>query len=372
MSIAKAEAGGSAGKVAMATAIGNASVSAEFTLETAVASYAVQSGLTLGEERELRSATRTGSMGFGKLQEFLDDPEVEEIWLNRPSEVFYAKSGVVERRFMALSAEEISSIIERMLRSSGRRLDRATPFVDAALPDGSRLHVVIPDIAKRHWSVNIRKFPQQVWSLKDLADKAVVSPGQLEVLRQAVGRGHNILVSGATQAGKTTMLCALINESEPATRLVTVEETFEIRSVKHDWVALQTRQPNLEGRGEVTLRRLVKESLRMRPGLLVVGEVREAESLDLLIAMNSGIPGMCTIHANSAQQAITKLCTLPLLAGANISPEFVKQSVAGSIDFVVHCEMLTNGTRRVAEIARVVSNSVQGVGLQLGVELLEC
>jgi pilus assembly protein CpaF len=160
------------------------------------------------------------------------------------------------------------------------------------------------------------------------------------------------------------MLCALIAESEPGRRLITVEETFEIRAENSDWVALQTRQQNLEGKGEISLRKLVKESLRMRPELLVVGEVREAESLDLLIAMNSGIPGLCTIHANSAAEAVEKLCTLPLLAGANISPQFVERTVASCIDVVVHCVMDQFGKRRVSEIAMV--DNFKGIpGVQL-------
>jgi len=161
------------------------------------------------------------------------------------------------------------------------------------------------------------------------------------------------LVSGATQAGKTTMLCALLDEVSQRERIITVEETFEIRTRATDWVAMQTRAPNLEGVGEINLRRLVKEALRMRPGRIVVGEVREAESFDLLIALNSGLPGLCTIHANSASDAVAKLCTLPLLAGANISSSFVNPTVASCIDLVVHCRMLPSGKRVVQEIVSV-------------------
>jgi pilus assembly protein CpaF len=149
------------------------------------------------------------------------------------------------------------------------------------------------------------------------------------------------------------MLCALLDEVARSSRVITVEETFEIRVEGSDWVAMQTRQPNLEGVGEISLRRLVKEALRMRPGRIVVGEVREAESFDLLIALNSGLPGLCTIHANSARDAIAKLCTLPLLAGANITSEFVNPTVGACIDLVVHCRMLPNGKRCVEEIATV-------------------
>lgn len=322
-------------------------------LETALAEVSRERNLSLEDELELRKQSQIEAEGFGVLQPYFDDEDVEEIWINQPNEIFIAKSGVAQRIFLALSEVEVRSLVERMLRHSGRRLDRSSPFVDAALQDGSRLHVVIPDISKKHWSVNIRKFPNQLWRLKHLVEKQVLTDFQARFLAGQMRAGKNILVSGATQAGKTTMLCALIAETEASVRLVSVEETFEIRSQNSDWVALQTRQPNLEGRGEVTLRRLVKESLRMRPELLVVGEVREAESLDLLIAMNSGIPGLCTIHANSAVEALQKLCTLPLLAGANISPTFVEKTVASCVNLVVHCAMAQDGSRYVKEIAVV-------------------
>ena len=322
-------------------------------LNRAVDDISQRKGLSLADRQELARSSNIGVLGYGALQPYFDDQTIEEIWINRPNEVFVSRAGLSERIFLSLGAEEISSLVERMLRHSGRRLDRSSPFVDAALADGSRLHVIIPDIAKEHWSVNIRKFPKQIWRLANLIEKKVMTLQQARFLAGQIRAGKNILVSGATQAGKTTLLCALIAETNPAKRLVTVEETFEIRAVNFDWVALQTRQPNLEGRGEVNLRRLVKESLRMRPELLIVGEVREAESLDLLIAMNSGLPGLCTIHANSAVEAIQKLCTLPLLAGANISADFVKATVANCIDIVVHCEMAETGQRRVNQIAAV-------------------
>ena len=291
--------------------------------------------------------------GLGVLQPFLDDASIEEIWFNRPDELFLARAEGVTRHAVPLSAETIRTLIFRMLRATGRRVDRSLPFVDAALPDGSRLHVVIPDITASNWSVNIRKFPAKSYSLADLVRFGSVTQAQAVYLSEAVRKGENILISGATHSGKTTVLCALLTELATDTRLVTCEETFEIRTHLHDWVAMQTRQPNLEGIGEIPLRRLVKEALRMRPGRLVIGEVREAESLDLLIAMNSGVPGLCTIHANDAAAALTKIRTLPLLAGPNISSEFVSATVAQSIDLIVHC---TNGQeqgRRIGTIARV-------------------
>ena len=318
--------------------------------ELAVEELARSAGLSYSEEVALREDAELAIVGAGVLQEYLDEEEIEELWINQPNELFVARGGVAERIFLKLSEIDIRTIVERMLRHSGRRLDRSSPFVDASLSDGSRLHVVIPDITKSFWSVNIRKFPKRVWRLSDLEDRGVLTNKESQRLAQHVRSGKNVLVSGATQSGKTTVLCALLAASSALTRLVTVEETFEIRTLHADWVAMQTRQSNLEGKGEVTLRRLVKESLRMRPDLLVVGEVREAESLDLLIAMNSGIPGMCTIHANSAAEALEKLCTLPLLAGSNISPDFVERTVRSCIDIVVHCEMQPDGSRRIVEI----------------------
>jgi hypothetical protein len=198
--------------------------------------------------------------------------------------------------------------------------------------------------------VNIRKFTRRIRDLNQLVGLGALTQQAADFLRICVLGGQNILVSGATQTGKTTMLNALLSSTRPGERIVTVEETFELDLSARDVVAMQCRQPSLEGTGEITLRRLIKESLRMRPDRLVVGEVREAESLDLLIALNSGLPGMCSIHANSARDALAKLSTLPLLAGRNIDSSFVLPTVAGCIDIVVHCEIDRHGRRRVTEI----------------------
>jgi pilus assembly protein CpaF len=311
------------------------------------------SGSSASEEATLRQEITEQLAAFGPLQPLLDDAEIEEIWVNSNSEVFVASAGKSKRLEIKIEQELLQTLIEKMLRNTGRRLDRSAPFVDASLPDGSRLHVVIPDITRQFWSVNIRKFPDRVYTLQNLVGMGSLTVHQARFLSDQVRMGKNILVSGATQAGKTTMLCALLDEVARSSRVITVEETFEIRVEGSDWVAMQTRQPNLEGVGEISLRRLVKEALRMRPGRIVVGEVREAESFDLLIALNSGLPGLCTIHANSARDAIAKLCTLPLLAGANITSEFVNPTVGACIDLVVHCRMLPSGKRCVEEIATV-------------------
>ena len=305
----------------------------------------------LGDEHGTARDVVASLTGYGPLQPFFDDPEVEEIWINGPTRVFIAKGGVSELTTVMLSDREVRELVERMLQHSGRRVDLSSPFVDASLPDGSRLHVAIPDVARAHWAVNIRKFQQRIRTLNRLVELGSLTPTASEFLRMSVLAGANILVSGATHTGKTTMLNALMSSARSADRVVTVEETFELDLDVRDIVALQCRQPNLEGSGEITLRRLIKEALRMRPDRLIVGEVREAESLDLLIALNSGLPGMCTIHANSARDALTKLCTLPLLAGRNIDSSFVVPTVASCIDLVVHLTIDRTGARRVAEIA---------------------
>ncbi len=314
-------------------------------------------GALATQETKLRTELAQQLSAYGPLQPLLDDPDIEEIWINSTSEVFVSRAGVSSVLEIRIEQELLQTLIEKMLRNTGRRLDRSSPFVDASLEDGSRLHVVIPDITRNSWSVNIRKFPNQIYSLKQLVKLESLSASQAQFLTEQVSLGKNILVSGATQAGKTTLLCALLNEVRNSERVVSVEETFEIRYQGSDWVAMQTRQPNLEDVGEISLRRLVKEALRMRPGRIVVGEVRQAESFDLLIALNSGLPGLCTIHSNSAQDAISKLCTLPLLAGTNITSEFVIPTVGSCIDLVVHCRMLPTGKRVVEEIAKVSFNS---------------
>ncbi len=291
--------------------------------------------------------------GFGPLQKYFDDPTVEEIWINEPSRIFIARNGIAELTTTLLSHDDVRDLVERMLKSSGRRVDLSSPFVDAVLPDGSRLHVVIPDITREHWFVNVRKFVVKADSMDDLVRLGTLSRQAGHFLEAAVASGLNVLVAGGTQAGKTTMLNCLASAIPVRERVVTCEEVFELRIPHRDVAAMQCRQPSLEGTGEVPLRRLVKEALRMRPSRIIVGEVRQEESLDLLIALNSGLPGMCTIHANSAREAVTKMCTLPLLAGENVSAKFVVPTVASSIDIVVHAALERDGRRTVREIVAV-------------------
>lgn len=292
----------------------------------------------------------------GPMQALLDDESIEEIWINSPNRIFIARDGRTELVPLIMSAQEIRDSVERLLAWSGRRVDLSQPFVDARLPNGSRLHVVIPDITAEFWSINIRKRALRAFTLDDLVSADSVTTNLAELLRLLINSHINVLVSGATQAGKTTILNCLLGELPITSRLITIEEVFELMPRVADHVAMQTRQANLEGEGEVTLRMLVRESLRMRPTHIVIGEVRGSEALDLLLALNSGIPGMASIHANSPLDALKKISALPLLAGANIVREFAIDAVRANVDLVIHCERDHSGKRRVMELSLVQKN----------------
>ena len=304
-------------------------------------------------------------VGFGQLQPLLDDPTIEEIWINEPGRIFVARNGKSELTSVILKDYEVRGLVEKMLATSGRRVDLSNPFVDATLPDGSRLHVVIPDITRKHWSINIRKFIIGSKSLEGLVSVGTLTDQAAAFLQACVIAGLNIVVAGATQAGKTTLMNALLNSAPSSDRVITCEEVFELQLTSPDWVALQTRQSSLEGTGEIPLRRLIKEALRMRPSRLVVGEVRQEEALDLLVAMNAGMPSMCSLHANGAREAISKLCLLPMLAGSNVSAEFVVPTVASVVDIVVHTSLQSDGNRRVQQITSVTGR-VEGNNIETG------
>lgn len=297
------------------------------------------------------------SVVFGPLYPFICDEQIEEIWINSPERIFIARKGISELTNLILTSNEVRDLVERTLMWSGRRLDLSHPFVDARLPDGSRLHVAIPEITAEHWAVNIRKHIAQCFSLHQLSDAGVLSREMANLLILAIAGGKNILISGGTQAGKTTLLNALASEIPFSHRVITIEEVFEIHPYLPDVIQMQTRGANLQGEGEITLRRLVKEALRMRPNRIIIGEVREAEALDLLIALNSGLPGMGTIHANTARDAVMKLQTLPLLAGSNISHSFIVPTVASAIDIVIQIAMDNHGIRRVVEVISVTGRT---------------
>ena len=289
--------------------------------------------------------------GIAGLNHLLVDETVEEIWINSPKHVFVAKEGTNHSIDIAITNDDVQLWVEQLLRHSSRRLDVSQPFVDAQLIDGSRLHVTIPDITKQFWAVNVRKFQRSISHLNQLVSRDVLSDEIRTLLEASVLDGFNLVISGGTGSGKTTLLNCLLNEVPQSERIITCEEVFEISLQQPDSVSMQTRPPTLDGKGEITLRHLIREALRMRPQRLIVGEVRQAESLDLLLALNSGHPGMATLHSNSIHETILKLCTLPLLAGPNVTADFVSQTVAASIDIVIHVVRMSNGKRKIQSIA---------------------
>ena len=286
---------------------------------------------------------------FGPIQELMQDPSIEEIWINRPNEIWMHAFGRSSRILVEMSDTEVERLLERMLRATSRRIDRSRPFIDATLEDGSRLHAVIPDITRQHTSINIRKFSKRVPSLESMLANGILTDSQFGQIAATVHSGESLLISGATQAGKTTLLTAILNSFDGSERVISVEDTFELQLSCPDWVAMQTRPAPTREVEDIDLRRLLRESLRMRPTRLAVGEVRGPEALELLVALNSGIPAYCTIHANSASEAIDKLISLPLMASSSISADFVRQVFQKCIGLVVHCEVTKSG-RRVTQV----------------------
>ena len=317
------------------------------------------------DEREATREVVAALTGLGAIQPLLDDDSVEEIWINGPTRVFVARNGVSELTPLVLSEQDVRDLVERMLRASGRRVDLSSPFVDASLPDGSRLHVAIPDVTRRHWAVNIRKFHRRIRDLHDLVESGSLTEHAATFLDASVRAGLNILVSGPTHSGKTTMLGALLGRARPAERIVTVEETFELDLDARDVVSLQCRQPNLEGGGEITLRRLVKESLRMRPDRIIIGEVRGEEAVDMLQAMNTGHDGsLTTLHSNGPRDALGRLETMISMANLNIREKAMRAQIASALDLIVHLARLSDGTRKVMSVAEVTGMEGDVVTMQ--------
>lgn len=285
--------------------------------------------------------------GFGALGPFLADPEVEEVWINEPGRVFVARRGYRELTTVVLSPGEVEELVERMLARAGRRLDRSQPFVDARLPDGSRLHVVIPPVTD-HWAVNIRKFVGlRAHTLDELVALGSCSPAAARFLGAAVAAGLNIVVAGPVGSGKTTLLNCLASCVPAGERIVTCEEVFELQVAHPDVVSMQCRQPNLEGEGAVTLRDLVRESLRMRPDRIVIGEVRGAEALDMLLAMNTGHEGsLTTIHGSTPRDALDRLATLAMMAEERLGGEALTKMVSRAIELVLQLRFEPRSGRR--------------------------
>jgi pilus assembly protein CpaF len=289
-------------------------------------------------------------VGLGPLEPLLADPSISEVMVNGPGRAYVERAGRLEPVVLDLDAAGIVHLVERVVAPLGLRLDRSSPMVDARLADGSRLHAVIPPLAIDGPCVTIRRFGARAVALEEFG----VDGAAARFLRWTVAAGWNVLVAGATSAGKTTLLNALSQSIPGSERIVTIEETAELRLAQPHVVRLEGRPPNAEGAGAVTVRALVRAALRMRPDRLVVGEVRSGEALDMLQALNTGHDGsMSTIHANGPADALARLETLVLLADSGLPLTAVRAQVASSIDAVVFTARGEAGERRVEAVAEV-------------------
>jgi pilus assembly protein CpaF len=295
------------------------------------------------------------SIGLGPLEILLADPEVEEVMVNGHECVYVERGGRLERTEVGFdSEEELRNAIERILAPLGRRIDELSPMVDARLADGSRVNVVIPPLAIDGPTLSIRRFGATRPGPEELVELGSLSAEQVRLLEAAVGERHSVLVSGGTGSGKTTLLNALSSFIGAGERVVTIEDAAELRLQQPHVVRLESRPAGVEGRGEVTIRDLLRNALRMRPDRIVIGEVRGTEALDLLTALNTGHDGaLSTVHANSPADALTRLETLALMAGVGLPHAVIAEQVRRGIDLVVHLRRQADGSRRVTEIAEV-------------------
>ena len=305
-------------------------------------------------------------LGYGPLEPFLHDPTVTEIMVNAYDQVYIERGGVIEETEASfLDDAHLLRIIDRIVSQVGRRIDESSPMVDARLPDGSRVNAIIPPLALRGPSLTIRKFARDALSLRDLIGLGSLSEQTAEFLGQCVRGKLNILISGGTGTGKTTLLNAVSGHIPPGERVVTVEDAAELRLQQRHVVSLESRPPNVEGEGEVRIRDLVRNALRMRPDRIIVGEVRGAETLDMLQAMNTGHDGsLTTIHANSARDALHRLEMLVLMAGVELPVKAVREQIAGGFDLLVHIARLIDGSRRVVQVTEIAGMEGDVVTLQ--------
>src|SRR5215212_2206568 len=316
------------------------------------------------ERRVLGERVLLLATGLGPLEPLLSDPRVDEVMVNGPDAVYVERRGRVERTDVRFGSDaELMHAVERILAPLGRRVDEASPLCDARLADGSRVNVVIPPLALSGPCLTIRKFRRHGFSLDDLVEGGTLTAPLAAFLASCVRARATILVSGGTGSGKTTTLNALSGAIPDGERIVTIEDAAELRLRQRHVVRLESRPANVEGRGEITIRRLVANALRMRPDRIVVGEVRGPEALDMLMALNTGHDGsLTTVHANSPEDALRRIETLALMAGVGLPHAAVREQAASALDLIVHQARLPDGARAIASVAEVVRRA-GGVGV---------
>ncbi|MUK03387.1 CpaF family protein [Vibrio cholerae] len=305
-------------------------------------------------------------LGYGPLQRFLDDPDVTEIMVNRMDRIYVERKGKLQLSDSRFSSEQhLRKVIERIVSRVGRRIDESSPLVDARLEDGSRVNAVIPPLAVGGSSLTIRKFSKVPLTVRNLIEFGTMTPEMAELLNACVKAKLNIIVSGGTGTGKTTLLNVLSSFLPADDRIVTIEDAVELQIQQEHVVRLESRPPNTEGKGEVTIRDLLRNSLRMRPDRIVVGEVRGGESLDMLQAMNTGHDGsLSTVHSNSPRDAVARLETLVLMAGMDLPLRAIREQIASAVHLIIQISRLRDGTRRITHVTEVQGMEGEVVTLQ--------
>ncbi len=311
--------------------------------------------LSSQERRELTAEIEADALGLGPIQRLLDDDSISEIMVNHPRQIYIEQNGRLTLAPVTFASEQqLRRVIERIVAKVGRRIDESSPLVDARLADGSRVNAVIPPLAVRGSSLTIRKFAKKAFTVDDLIRFGSMTPELGELLELCVRGRLNVLVSGGTGTGKTTLLNVLSSFIPDGERIVTIEDAIELKMQQEHVVQLESRPPNIEGRGEVTIRDLVKNSLRMRPDRVVIGECRGAEALDMLQAMNTGHDGsISTLHANSPRDCVARLETLVLMAGMDLPLRAIREQIGSAVDLIVQISRMRDGSRRITYVTEL-------------------
>ena len=325
-----------------------------------------ESALSPQERQALVRDIARDVMGLGPLEQFLDDPTVSEVMVNGSNNIFVERSGILERtnvRF--ISEEHLRRVIERIVSSVGRRIDESSPMVDARLADGSRVNVIVPPLSLDGSILTIRKFAKDPFTVTDLIAMGTFTDAFASVLAAAVEGGMNVLVSGGTGTGKTTLLNVLSSFVPRTDRIVTIEDAVELQLHQEHVIRLEARPQNTEGNGEVTIRDLVRNALRMRPDRIIIGEVRGAEALDMLQAMNTGHDGsLTTVHANAPRDALARLETMVLMAGYDLPTRAIREQISSALNLIVQIERARDGSRRISHLTEVVGMEGEIITLQ--------
>ena len=295
-------------------------------------------------------------LGLGPLEELLADPAISDIMVNGPEQTYVERKGRLELAPIQFRDEEhLFQIAQRICNSVGRRVDQTTPLADARLKDGSRVNVIVPPLSLRGTAISIRKFSAKPITLDMMAGGGSMSPKMATALKIAGASRFNVIISGGTGSGKTTMLNALSKMIDPGERVLTIEDAAELRLQQPHWLPLETRPANLEGQGEISIRDLVKNALRMRPDRIILGEIRGAECFDMLAAMNTGHDGsMCTLHANSPREALARMENMVMMSDIKVPKEAISRQIADSVELIIQVKRLRDGSRRVTNVTEVI------------------